>query len=131
MRRVASLGLSLLALVSLTIGPAQAASSNKTLATITGIVTDNKGNPLSGALVSLLREGGVKPVGVDASPSQIEVLRKHLPSAEVYCADGLTFMKEHPGEFHALFCTDVLVTPMYTRPPTSVTRLVICPRMEV
>ena len=61
MRRVASLGLSLLVLVSLLIGPAQAASSNKTLATITGIVTDNKGNPLSGALVSLLREGGVKP----------------------------------------------------------------------
>jgi 2-polyprenyl-3-methyl-5-hydroxy-6-metoxy-1,4-benzoquinol methylase len=56
----------------------------------------------------LTKRGGVKPVGVDASPSQIEVLRKHLPSAEVYCADGLAFMKEHPGEFHALFCTDVL-----------------------
>jgi hypothetical protein len=41
-------------------GAIEAGSPSKTLATISGIVTDNKGNPLAGALVSLLREGAVK-----------------------------------------------------------------------
>ena len=60
MRRVVGLSLSLLALISLSAGPIQAGSSSKTLATISGIVTDNKGNPLAGALVSLMREGAIK-----------------------------------------------------------------------
>jgi hypothetical protein len=60
MRRVLGFSLSLLALVSFTAGSIEAGSSSKTLATISGIVTDNKGNPLAGALVSLLREGAVK-----------------------------------------------------------------------
>jgi len=60
MRRTLSFSLSLLALVSLSAGSIEAGSSSKTLATISGIVTDNKGNPLAGALVSLLREGAVK-----------------------------------------------------------------------
>jgi hypothetical protein len=57
MRRALSLGLSWIALVSLTASLTQAAPPSKSLATITGTVKDNKGNPLSGALVSLLREG--------------------------------------------------------------------------
>lgn len=57
MRRAFAFSLSLLALVSLTFGDTLAASSNKSLATITGTVRDNKGNPLAGALVSLVREG--------------------------------------------------------------------------
>jgi len=60
MRRGVGLSLSLLALISLSATPIEAGSSNKTLATISGIVTDNKGNTLAGALVSLLREGAVK-----------------------------------------------------------------------
>ena len=60
MRRVLGFSLSLLAFVSLSAGSIEAGSSSKTLATISGIVTDNKGNPLAGALVSLLREGAVK-----------------------------------------------------------------------
>ncbi|HXQ68856.1 MAG TPA: carboxypeptidase-like regulatory domain-containing protein [Pyrinomonadaceae bacterium] len=60
MRRVVGLSLSLLALISLSAGPIEAGSSSKTLATISGIVTDNKGNPLAEALVSLTREGAVK-----------------------------------------------------------------------
>ena len=56
----------------------------------------------------LSKRSGVTPVGVDASASQLEVLKRHLPSVEVHCADGLEFMKQHPGEFHAVFCTDVL-----------------------
>ena len=57
MRRALSLGLSWIALVSIAASLTQATPPSKSLATITGTVTDNKGNPLSGALVSLLREG--------------------------------------------------------------------------
>src|SRR5688572_9461900 len=57
MRRALSLGLSWIALVSLIASLAQAAPPSKSLATITGTVKDDKGNPLVGALVSLLREG--------------------------------------------------------------------------
>jgi len=60
MRRVAGLSVSLLVLLSFSAGTIEAGSS-KSLATISGIVTDNKGNPLAGALVSLLREGALKP----------------------------------------------------------------------
>lgn len=60
MRRVVGLSLSLLAVISLSAAPIEAGSSSKTLATISGIVTDNKGNPLAEALVSLTREGAVK-----------------------------------------------------------------------
>jgi hypothetical protein len=57
MRRAFGFGLSLIALVSLISSDTLAAGSSKSLATITGTVLDNRGNPLSGALVSLLREG--------------------------------------------------------------------------
>ena len=57
MRRAFAFGLSLLALVSLLSSDAIAASSKKSLATITGSVRDNRGNPLAGALVSVVREG--------------------------------------------------------------------------
>jgi carboxypeptidase family protein len=57
MRRAFAFGLSLLALVSLVSSDAVAASSKKSLATITGSVRDNRGNPLAGALVSVVREG--------------------------------------------------------------------------
>jgi len=58
MRRALGLGLSLLAFSALSLSDAQAATSSKpTLATISGSVRDNKGNPLPGALVSLLRVG--------------------------------------------------------------------------
>ena len=60
MKKALSLGLSWLAVVSLTASLAQAAvtpAPSKTLGTITGTVKDHKGNPLVGAVVSLLREG--------------------------------------------------------------------------
>lgn len=58
MRRVFSLSLSLLALTALAVGDVHAGgSSRSSLATITGSVRDNKGKPLAGALVSLLKEG--------------------------------------------------------------------------
>src|SRR5688572_22176078 len=60
MRRVVGLSLSLLTLISLSAAPIEAGSSSKSLATISGIVADNKGNPLAGALVSLAREGAPK-----------------------------------------------------------------------
>ena len=58
MRRAFGLTLSLLALASLVVRDAQATTPNKPgLATIAGSVRDTKGNPLPGALVSLLKEG--------------------------------------------------------------------------
>ena len=57
MRRAFGFGLSLIALVSFITSDSLAAGSNKTLATIAGTVRDNRGNPLAGALVSLVREG--------------------------------------------------------------------------
>lgn len=57
MRRAFAFSLSLLALVSIVSVDTLAASSKKSLATITGSVRDHRGNPLSGALVSLVREG--------------------------------------------------------------------------
>ena len=57
MRRAFGFSLSLLALVSLLSVDTLAASSRKSLATITGSVRDHRGNPLAGAFVSLIREG--------------------------------------------------------------------------
>ena len=78
MRRAFSFSLSLIALVSLVTGDALAASSSKSLATITGTVRDNKGNPLAGALVSLTREG-VKAAKEARTDRQGKFLAKVLP----------------------------------------------------
>ena len=56
MRRTFRLSLSIIALVSFLSSNALA-SPGKTLATITGTVYDNRGTPLAGALVTLVREG--------------------------------------------------------------------------
>ena len=58
MRRASSLCLSLLALTTLFVIEATATPANKRpMATIAGTVTDGKGTPVSGALVSLIKEG--------------------------------------------------------------------------
>jgi hypothetical protein len=57
MRRAFGFSLSLVALVSFITSDALAAGSNKSLATISGTVRDNRGTPLVGAVVSLMREG--------------------------------------------------------------------------
>ena len=48
MKRAFGFGLSLIALVSFITSDALAAGSKKSLATITGTVLDNRGNPLAG-----------------------------------------------------------------------------------
>jgi hypothetical protein len=78
MRRALGFGLSLLALVSFVYNDTLAASSNKSLATITGSVRDNRGNPLAGALVSLVREG-VKTVKEARTDRQGNFIAKVLP----------------------------------------------------
>ena len=79
MKRAFGLGLSLIALVSLVSGDALAAGSNKSLATITGTVLDNRGNPLSGALVSLLREGPKQTVKHSRTDSEGKFVAKVQP----------------------------------------------------
>ena len=78
MRRAFGFGLSLIALVSFITSDALAAGSNKSLATITGTVRDNRGNPLAGALVSLVREG-VKTVKEARTDRQGNFVAKVLP----------------------------------------------------
>lgn len=60
-RRVVSLLLAVLSAGIYAQVPA-ASTSKGNLATITGAVTDNKGNPVSGAVISLLREGASKVI---------------------------------------------------------------------
>jgi hypothetical protein len=78
MRRALGFSLSLIALVSFIAGDALAASSNKSLATISGTVRDNRGNPLAGALVSLMREG-FKTIKQARTDRQGNFITKVLP----------------------------------------------------
>jgi hypothetical protein len=79
MRRASSFCLSLLALTSLCVFDAAAKPTGKRpLATIAGTVTDGKGNPLSGAVVSLIREG-VKSVKQTKTDRNGNFLTKVLP----------------------------------------------------
>ena len=79
MRRASSLCLSLLVLSSLVVLDASAKpTSKRSLATIAGSVTDGKGNPLAGAVVSLLREG-VKTVKQTTTDRNGNFLAKVLP----------------------------------------------------
>jgi hypothetical protein len=78
MRRAFRLSLSLIALVSFISSGALAAGSNRHLATITGTVRDDRGNPLVGALVSLVREG-VKTVKETRTDRQGNFIAKVLP----------------------------------------------------
>lgn len=79
MKRVVGLSLSLLALISVSAGPIQAVGPSKTFATISGTVTDNKGNPLSGALVSLLRQGVKQTVKQTLTDGQGKFIAKVTP----------------------------------------------------
>jgi hypothetical protein len=78
MRRAFRLSLSLIALVSFISSDALAAGSNRHLATITGTVRDNRGNPLAGAVVSLVREG-VKTIKEARTDRQGNFIAKVFP----------------------------------------------------
>lgn len=79
MRRASSVCLSLLVLTSLVVIDASAKpTSKRSLATIAGSVTDGKGNPLAGAVVSLIREG-VKTVKQTTTDRNGKFLAKVLP----------------------------------------------------
>ena len=78
MKRAFGFGLSLIALVSIISSDALAAGSKKSLATITGTVLDNRGNPLQGAVVMLVREG-VKAVKEARTDRQGNFVAKVAP----------------------------------------------------
>jgi Carboxypeptidase regulatory-like domain/TonB dependent receptor len=79
MRTAFRLSLSVIALVSLLSSNALAGGSGKSLATITGTVLDNHGNPLAGALVSLVREGVKTTVKHTTTDRQGNFIAKVLP----------------------------------------------------
>jgi len=78
MRRAFGFSLSLIALVSFITSDALAAGSRKSLATISGTVRDHRGNPLAGALVSLVQEG-FKTVKEARTDKQGNFITKVLP----------------------------------------------------
>src|SRR5262245_39292575 len=101
MRRALSLCLSLLAVVSFSLIDTRAASSSRTsLATITGSVRDNKGNPLAGALVTLLREGVKQTVKHAKTDGAGNFIAKVVPGRYGIkaIADGFTEVAFSPVE---------------------------------
>jgi 2-polyprenyl-3-methyl-5-hydroxy-6-metoxy-1,4-benzoquinol methylase len=63
----------------------------------------------TGYLLSWLsRTSHLRLTGVDSSTSQTDVARSSLAGVDVRCEDGLSFLREHPDHFHAIFCLDVL-----------------------
>lgn len=79
MKRALSLGLSWLAVVSLMASLAQASTPSKSLGTVTGTVKDHKGNPLVGAVVSLLREGAKQAAKEARTDDKGNFIAKVLP----------------------------------------------------
>jgi len=63
----------------------------------------------TGFLLRWLRtHAGLQVMGVDSSPTQVEVLRRALPGVEVTCQDGAAFLARHAGGLAGVFCIDVL-----------------------
>ena len=82
MKRALSFSLSMLVFAAVAVVETQAVGSKGSLAVVTGSVRDNKGNPLAGALVSLLREGS-----------------KQSPKEAVTDRDGKFLAKVIPGRY--------------------------------
>ena len=59
-------------------------------------------------LAWLSQMAGIVPVGVDRSPNMVKAARQFLPNIEIAIEDGLTYLKDHPASFSAIFCFDVL-----------------------
>src|ERR1044072_9196289 len=78
MRRAFGFSLSLIALVSFATSDALATGSNKSLATISGTVRDNRGKQRAGALVVLMRDG-FKTIKEARTDRQGNFITKVLP----------------------------------------------------
>jgi 2-polyprenyl-3-methyl-5-hydroxy-6-metoxy-1,4-benzoquinol methylase len=59
-------------------------------------------------LTWVTRHPELAAVGVDGSPSQLEIARRNLPNVEFVCSDGLEYLRDNPDAFDGIFCTDVL-----------------------
>jgi O-antigen chain-terminating methyltransferase len=55
----------------------------------------------------MLREIGVKPVGVDLSPAAVQYCHDQ-GFAEVYHAPALEFLRQHPQAFDAMLCSHIV-----------------------
>ena len=79
MRRAISLSLSLIAFTALALDARAGSPRSSSLATITGSVRDNKGNPLAGALVSLIRQGSRQTTKEAMTDAQGNFIARVLP----------------------------------------------------
>ncbi|HEX8177280.1 MAG TPA: carboxypeptidase regulatory-like domain-containing protein [Pyrinomonadaceae bacterium] len=94
MRKALRIGLSLLALSALCVASAPQAlgvGGSGALGTITGTVRDNKGNPLAGALITLLREGAQEIVKQTRSGSDGSFTTKVSPGRYSVRAEATGF----------------------------------------
>ena len=63
----------------------------------------------TGNLLAWLAEiPGIQPCGVDGSVTQVEIAKQHFPELSIHCGDGLQYLKDNPGQFAGIICTDVL-----------------------
>lgn len=60
-----------------------------------------------GVCLQLLREAGITPVGVDLSPKAVEQCRA-LGFNDVFHADALVFLREHPDTYDGIVCSHVI-----------------------
>ncbi|HEX8748348.1 MAG TPA: TonB-dependent receptor [Pyrinomonadaceae bacterium] len=94
MRKALRIGLSLLALSALCVTSAPQAlglGGSGALGTITGTVRDNRGNPLAGALITLLREGAQEIVKQTRSASDGSFAAKVSPGRYSVRAEAAGF----------------------------------------
>jgi predicted TPR repeat methyltransferase len=63
----------------------------------------------SGVLLGwLAQQSGASALGIDGSAGQVEAARVCSPYLDIRRADALPFLRDHPAEFGAIFCMDVL-----------------------
>jgi hypothetical protein len=94
MRKALRVALSLLALSAMCVASAPAAlglANSRALGTITGTVRDNKGNPLAGALISLLKEGAEEIVKQTRSGADGSFVTKVTPGRYSVRAEAAGF----------------------------------------
>ncbi|MBD0369313.1 MAG: TonB-dependent receptor [Pyrinomonadaceae bacterium] len=94
MRKALRVALSLLALSAMCVASAPLAlgsGNSRALGTITGTVRDNKGNPLAGALITLLKEGAAEVVKQTRSAADGSFVTKVSPGLYSVRAEATGF----------------------------------------
>jgi O-antigen chain-terminating methyltransferase len=60
-----------------------------------------------GVFLEMLRDAGIKPVGVDLFPESVERCRA-LGFSDVYQADAVTYLQEHHAAYDGVVCSHII-----------------------